>query len=230
MTELTFRQIIGKLAGTNNVGFYMIHLTRAVERLPFVRQLEEKLQTPLTIFEAADGAQLVREGHPTTCQQRGPPFTRGAGCIGCTVSHIRICRDALENGYDYVVIFEDDCDFSSDLTTLESEVNRFVDLRLSWDLFLLGWDPQVSSPVSNSSVSKVTRFNLTHAGVLSRNFMKETIRTYEDYIGNNTTLSIDTMYSNIVEQTPFDAYGFTQHGQFFVQRSGIYSYVVEKIR
>ena len=153
----TFKDSIETLTKTKNVGFYMIHLSRATERLPFIHKLEADLQTSLPLFEAADGPALVKEGHPTTCQQRGPPYTRGSGCVGCTVSHIRICKDALSKQYDYVVIFEDDTAFCSDLSTFHSEIQNFVNLNAPWDLFLLGWDPESASPIVGTSISKINR-------------------------------------------------------------------------
>ena len=153
---MDFKRIIEKLTKTTNVGFYMIHLNRAVERLPLIQKFEESLQIKLNIFEAADGYQLVKDGHPTTCQQRGPPATRGAGCIGCTVSHINICKDALSKNYDYIVIFEDDCEFKSDLHILDSYINEFINLQQSWDLFLLGYNPISVNPISNTNPKLMT--------------------------------------------------------------------------
>uniref|UniRef100_A0A6C0KNR8 Glycosyl transferase family 25 domain-containing protein n=1 Tax=viral metagenome TaxID=1070528 RepID=A0A6C0KNR8_9ZZZZ len=226
----TFQQSMELLTNTSNFGIYMIHLPRAVERVPFIESLERDLRTPLPIFEAADGYKLVEQGHPTTCQQRGPPFTRGAGCIGCTVSHINICKDALSKNYEYAIIFEDDCEFKSDVTSLYSEINTFRNLGLSWDVFLLGWDPQVSCIVPNTPYSKVSFFHETHACVISKRFMNLLIETYNEYIRNHTTLSIDTMYSNVIQKHDLNAYGCTDNRRFFAQRSGIYSYVVECVR
>lgn len=224
---MNFTQIIGNLTNTTNVGFYMIHLQRATERIPLIETLENKLKIKLNIFEGANGYKLVEEGHPTTCQQRGPPFTRGAGDIGCTVSHINICRDALLKKYDYIVIFEDDCEFISDLSSLNHYINEFINLNLSWDLFLLGLSPHVLHNI-NDKFSKIIRFDLTHACVLKDTYIKELIKTYEDYYKNNTTLSIDTMYSNVLETTSLNAYGF--NNPLFIQKQGMYSYIVEKVR
>jgi len=227
---MDFKRIIEKLTKTTNVGFYMIHLNRAVERLPLIQKFEESLQIKLNIFEAADGYQLVKDGHPTTCQQRGPPATRGAGCIGCTVSHINICKDALSKNYDYIVIFEDDCEFKSDLHILDSYINEFINLQQSWDLFLLGYNPISVNPISNTNFSKINRFDCTHACILNTTFMTKLINTYTEYVSNNTTLSIDTMYSNVIESYNLNAYGFRLNTSFFIQTSGLYSYVVERVR
>ena len=48
---MDFKRIIEKLTKTTNVGFYMIHLNRAVERLPLIQKFEESLQIKLNIFD-----------------------------------------------------------------------------------------------------------------------------------------------------------------------------------
>ena len=60
--------------------------------------------------------------------------------------------------------------------------------------------------------------------------MTKLINTYTEYVSNNTTLSIDTMYSNVIESYNLNAYGFRLNTSFFIQTSGLYSYVVERVR
>ncbi len=230
MSDTTFRATIEKLSKTTNIELYMIHLERASERLPYISNLENSLKTKLNIFPAADGRQLVNEGHPTTCQQSGPPVKRWAGDIGCTVSHIRICKEALAKGYEYIVIFEDDCEFVSNLDAFNTYIDQFINLNSQWDLFLLGWNPVASSRIPGSNISKVNRFDCTHAVILNQTFMTNLVNTYEEYYNNDTTLSIDTMYSNVIEKYNMNAYGFTNNGGFFNQKYGLYSYIFEGVR
>lgn len=229
MNSITFRDCIEELTKTKNIEIYTIHLERATERLSLITNLESNLKTKLHTFSAADGYKLIQDGHPTTCQQRGPPAYRGAGDIGCTVSHVNICRDALLKGYDYIVIFEDDCEFITDINTLHTYLKEFINLKLEWDLFLLGWDPVTHSNISNN-FSKVSRFNCTHAVILNKTFMQKLVSTYDKYYHNNTTLSIDTTYSNVIEENNLNTYGFKNNNGFFIQKQGIYSYIVEKVR
>jgi len=227
-TSITFNDIVVMFTKTANIGFYMIHLERAVERLSLIKRLEERLGITLHIFNAADGYELIKKGHPTTCQQRGLPATRGAGDIGCTVSHINICRDALSKKYDYIVIFEDDCVFTSDLYKLYYSFNQFNMLNIPFDLFLLGMHANDYTHTSLSDIIKVRDFNYTHACILNVKFMNELIKTYDEYYNNNTTLSIDTLYSNILKSNKVDGYGFNTND--FIQQPGLFSYIIEKIR
>ncbi len=135
MSNLSFNTIIENITHTSNVGYYMIHLEHAVERVDTIKKLENDLNTSIPIFIAANGYQLTKDGHPTRCQQRGDPFTRSSGEVGCTVSHINICKEALEKGYEYIVIFEDDCEFRSSLASFQDSMNKLNNFLFQFDLF-----------------------------------------------------------------------------------------------
>jgi GR25 family glycosyltransferase involved in LPS biosynthesis len=230
MSNLSFKTIIENSTNTQNIGYYIIHLEKATERLDTIHKLQHDLNTPIITFPAADGYEIVKNGHPTTCQERGSPHTRGAGCIGCTVSHINICKEAIAKGQEYAVIFEDDCVFASTLDSFQNIMNQFASLQLPFDLFTLGYSPVSALPVHDSVFSKINRFNGTYGSLLSQTFMKKLVDLYEKYYNNNTTLSIDTMYSNVIEQYNMNAYGITNPSTYFSHKDGMYSYVIEKIR
>ena len=226
----SFKNVVENLTKTSNVGYYIIHLKKATERLPIIQDLEHALNIKLHIFDGADGYKLIEDGHPTTCQQQGTPFTRAAGDIGCTVSHINICKDALERNYDYVVIFEDDCQFINNLDNLQSSIINFINLHLNWDLFTLGYDPVSTHNIENTSISKVNRFNLTHALILNKTFINKSIEKYQEYYSNSTIFAIDGLYSNVIEDNNLAAYGPTSSNSFFIQKYGVYSYICERVR
>lgn len=225
MADLSFQQIMENFTKTSAIGFYIIHLERAKERLPVIEELEKKLNIKLQIFEGADGYKLIGEGHPITCQQRGPPATRGPGDIGCTVSHINICKDALSKNYEHIVIFEDDCVFTSDLFAVAASLEQ---VNMPWDLLLLGGNPKNALHISGTSVSKVTDFDCTHACVLNSKFMRELVNTYQSYYDSHCTLSIDTMYSNVLKTNKVT--GIILNRRPFIQKPAMYSYIVERIR
>ena len=229
MSELSFKSSVETITHTSNVGYYNIHLEKAVERLEVIKKLEHDLKTPITTFPAVNGYEIVKNGHPNTCQERGLPATRGSGEIGCTVSHITICREALAKGYEYAVVFEDDCEFSSNLESFHNSMKQFNSLNLPYDLFILGYAPLSTSKIDGTIFSKINLFNATHAYIMNRNFMKKAVETYEEYYSNNTTFAIDGMYSNVIENHHMNAYGPTEYLAYFNYKK-MYSYVLEGVR
>jgi hypothetical protein len=99
---MNFKEIITQFLNTENVGYYMIHLERAKERLPVIHKLQDDLHMNLVNFEGIDGVELLKTGFPTSCAHTHGS-TRGAGDIGATVSHYKMCCLGLEKGYDYLV-------------------------------------------------------------------------------------------------------------------------------
>ena len=225
----TFDDIIKEFTGSQKIGMFMIHLERAKERLPYIIDLQARLKMTVPIYPACEGAELVRQGHPIRCITNPTGLNRSPGDVGCTVSHINICKYALENNYDHIVIFEDDCKMTGTLDNLATQLAAFRRLGLPWDLFLLGGHV-TGTPIAGTPFSMAREFFLTHACLLNRTFMKELITLYETYYENNTTFAIDGLYSNVLKAKKAQAYGFTSKTAFFDQYNGIYSYIVEGIR
>ena len=91
-----------------------IHLEKAEERLPLVERMRG-LFSSLEVYAAKDGSawsadSKIAKAHPWTKE----PVTRG--CIGCTHSHIDIIYSTLQEGTPSLILFEDDCEFTSGIT------------------------------------------------------------------------------------------------------------------
>lgn len=222
----SFKEIIQQFVGSTNVGLYMIHLKRATERIKDIDALEHRLQSELFRFDAAEGTTLVEEGHPTKCITGG---TRGAGDIGCIVSHIRVCKDALEKGYSHIVIFEDDCEAMTSLERIQHVLTSCKDTLPAWDLFLLDASYIHSQPISQT-ISKVFHFNETHAVILNQKFMRALVALYESYLANGTTYAIDGIYSNVLKAGTATAYGVQHRSYLFRQKPGLFSYIINGYR
>ena len=60
---MNFKDIIKNfvdITDDTKLGIYMIHLSKATERLPIIKSLEKKLNITLPIFEAKDGYELIK--------------------------------------------------------------------------------------------------------------------------------------------------------------------------
>jgi len=233
MNEMNFKDIITDFLETSNVGYYMIHLKRAKERLPVIEKLENDLQIQLTNFEGVDGVELLKTGFPTSCATT-PGSTRGPGDIGCTVSHYKLCCLALENNYDYIVIFEDDTILNKSLIELENFLHiskiYLKSVGEDFDLFLLGHGGCVEFDIRTYFLLKSFKFNGTHAIILNKKTMKALKEKYEEIVSKGLITAIDTLYSDTVKQNNLNIFGDIQGGTFFEQNQKLYSYILEGYR
>ena len=220
----SFADIINKFTGTSNNAMCVIHLQRAPDRLPYIDRLEQKLNMKIPIFDACEGSSLVANGHPTKCAHTHN-YYRSAGEVGCTVSHINICKEALKQNYDHIVIFEDDCELNKSLEELKVKLDEFKNLNVPWDLFCIGGD-NIGTHI-NDTFMRVDYFYRTHAVILNRTFMKELISLYETFYRNGTTWAVDGLYSDVLRSRKAHGYGFipNTNNVFFRQALGVKSYI-----
>jgi GR25 family glycosyltransferase involved in LPS biosynthesis len=232
---MNFQEIITEFLDIpkESIGYYMIHLERAKERLPIVKKLEDDLSTKLTNFEAVDGIELLKTGFPTGCAHT-PGSTRGPGDIGCTVSHYRICCLALEKGYEYLVIFEDDCVLNKSLEELEYFLTLskmyLKSVNKSFDLFLLGHGGCVEYDIQTNFLLRSYKFNQSHALIINQKIMRSYKEMFEETLKKNLVHSCDGLYSEVIKKNNLEAYGVIQGGTFFEQNQKMYSYILEGYR
>lgn len=149
---------------------FIINLKRRQDRWDRIQreldQIEWPFSTPVR-FEAVDGK-----------VERPPPRWRvGPGAWGCYQSHLRILKYAQEEGWDRVMIFEDDATFRSDLASRVREF--FKELPSVWEMCYLGGQhrPRAGfpgAPVPNINVTPNIAIphdvNRTHAMAFQRHF------------------------------------------------------------
>lgn len=90
---------------------------------------------------------------------------------GCHLSHAKIFDDAIESGYDRILIFEDDVEFFPDAyTNLEKSLNE---LPSDWDMFYLGanLDAYPAYEISEH-IAKLVGAYSTHAYAIRRNLFQ----------------------------------------------------------
>lgn len=139
---------IPPLPKIDNVGFdqiYLINLARRIERRDRMFQSFRELGLKVKLFEAVDGKQLndsyLRElgvkqmvGYKDPWSKRDMTF----GEIGCFLSHYFIWVDIVNNGYNKVLLFEDDIRFEPYFKEKLKVMREEADLLLDWDLIYLG--------------------------------------------------------------------------------------------
>lgn len=228
-----FKSILTSFLGVDesNIGIYMIHLARATERLEHIKHLEEQLQAVLPIFDAANGEELLKQGYPNDC-----PYTRGnkrgAGDVGCTVSHYNVSKDGLAKGYEFIVVFEDDCILNRELEELRvylEEVKKYFKDK-TWDIFLLGNSAHLDFYPETNFLVKIRNFYGSHALILNRKAMESIVDIHENGLKEYVVYSADGIYVEAIKKLHLEAYGCIEAQYFFEQKAGIYSYILEGIR
>jgi GR25 family glycosyltransferase involved in LPS biosynthesis len=113
--------------------------------------------------------------------------------IGCHLSHATIFGHALSNGYENVLIFEDDVQFFDN--ALENLTSAYSELPSDWHMFYLGanLDRFLAYKVSEH-ICKLTGAYATHAYAVNRTLFKlmYEINSSEDTVHN------DVWYSSVV--------------------------------
>ena len=81
--------------------------------------------------------------------ERFPAISYSPGCVGCSMSHIAVLEIAKQNGYNNVLIFEDDFQFLVTKEELQRELKSFFDLQIPYDVVMLSYSAQETQPFND---------------------------------------------------------------------------------
>ena len=186
------------------------------ERLEIVKQLEQNIKQPITIFNAIKGdlTNYIDFKHIL------PNEKITSGMIGCLESHIEILKNAKRN----ILIYEDDCEFVSDC-------NEFMKTVPNYDILCLGTNENVEyTYINGKEYLKVYRFWGTHALLIRHNAISKILETYEKYNTKKIFLPADWLYSYAIKEKNLIAYAPVNPKQYFKQKSGLVSTINGKVR
>lgn len=111
---------------------YLLNLHKRKDRLNKSIEKLDLLDVKYDVFNGTDGSVI----HKLWSQLNNPNFTN-PNYVGCAVSHLSIYQDALYNGYEKILIIEDD-------NLIHNRIKEIFDnLQIpEWsDLFYLGYIP-----------------------------------------------------------------------------------------
>ena len=215
------------------LGIYLVHLERATERLPLIEELKQKLDLTFIDFPSADGNKLIEEGHPDgSVEYEG--MRCGSGNLGCTISHVNICKDALERNFKYVLVFEDDSMFKKSYEEFENYLITCLELlkknNINIHLFLLGNTSHLKFNPLTYFLAQIFEFYGTNALLMSREFMELLLLEHEKTFKDGKVRSADDLYSKTIQHNSLNAFGCLDSEYFFEQKKNSYSYIAEGIR
>lgn len=111
------------------------------------------------------------------------------GAIGCTMSHLKALETAKSNGWNHVVVLEDDFCWRDDTTpkSLGSLLKTFEDeadtIALKWDVLFLSCRPYSVHSIEGCSVGKRVTRALTSSGyIVSARYYDALIQNFSESI------------------------------------------------
>lgn len=123
----------------NQTKVYIINLKKDIEKKEYMLDLVKKYFSNYSIFEAVYGKELSTEYTNSlldfTKMQKHLKRNLTSGEVGCSLSHIKIYEDMINNDTEKALILEDDISFDNNLSETINYINK---LDLNWDIILLG--------------------------------------------------------------------------------------------
>lgn len=140
--------------------YYCINLFERTDRYQNAKNLFNKYKLPVDFYQV--------HRHPK------------GGVFGCFESHISIINDAYKNGYDTIMIFEDDIVCDLDVKSFNDKLNTVIEFTQNneYDIFFLGCVTNIFNEYVSKYSDEIYQVNAlcTHAYILS----KQGILRYKD--------------------------------------------------
>ena len=114
---------------------YVINMDKDHKRLEVFTKYMNALNIPFERIKGVDGKHVYEKYKDKT--QLTP------GELGCLLSHINIMKDAIEKGYENIMVFEDDAIFNKDFHNIfYNTYKSILDKEKEFDLLYLGYNDQ----------------------------------------------------------------------------------------
>jgi glycosyl transferase family 25 len=117
--------------------------------------------------------------------ERFSAIERKPGALGCGLSHLAILRRAKEEGWENILILEDDFTFLVDRATFDQELKSIFDLKIPYDVIMLSYGSTISTPF-NSVLSRVRTAQTASGYIVNSRFYDALIHTW-----NNATINLE---------------------------------------
>lgn len=105
------------------------------------------------------------------------------GALGCSMSHLKCIENAKENGWDHVLVVEDDIKFlDKDLFT--KQLNKFLKFNKNWDVILFAGNNHKPYIQYGDFCVKVFRCQTTTGYLVKSNYYDKLIENFKQGINN----------------------------------------------
>lgn len=127
------------------------------------------------------------------------------GRIGCSLSHLKVIQDAKKNKLPYVVILEDDIEFTNP-ELFQKLMKTFFDEKIDYDVYLIAGNLRGGAHRVHESILKVTRSFALTGYIVKQHYYDRIIKNISEGLKqlirqpNNGYFAIDTYLMKLQEK------------------------------
>ena len=129
------------------------------------------------------------------------------GAFGCSISHYKCLMDAVVNGWDHVLICEDDITFTNPALFVNQLNKCLSNPAIKWDVIMLAGNNAAPYTVIDDSCVKINRCITTTGYLVNKHYMRilaDNIKEGATLFMKNPTLgihyAIDTYFTHLQHQ------------------------------
>lgn len=121
-------------------------------------------------------------------------YDKGIGGVGCGKSHIAVLQDALEKGYNQILVLEDDFTFCTTKEELEIQMEKLK--QIEYDICLISYSLLDSSVIDeHSTFLKVLEAQTTSGYIVKRHYIENIIQKFEWAVENFAQTNYHWLYA-----------------------------------
>ena len=105
------------------------------------------------------------------------------GALGCSMSHLKCIETAKQNGWDHVLVVEDDITFL-DSSLFTKQINKFLKINKIWDVILFAGNNHKPYIKYSDFCVKVFRCQTTTGYLVKSSYYDKLIENYKEGINN----------------------------------------------
>jgi len=126
--------------------------------------------------------------------ERFPAIQGTTGMIGCGLSHIAVLKRAIAEGWENVLILEDDFQFLVDRDTFDKQLSRFFNSNATYDVAMLSYN-LISSVPKDDLVSYVKEAQATSGYLVRKRFYGKLLANLEEGLHKLSNGGTERQYS-----------------------------------
>ncbi len=126
------------------------------------------------------------------------PASSYNGCpnSGCLLSHANVLEMAYDNGFQNVLVLEDDFVFIDDVEKIHNDIDAFFEMNIVWDVLMFTTCSPVILEYTNTLVSKISSSSNGAGYLVNRSMMLELSTLFKSNVENLYNTKQHWVYQN----------------------------------